>query len=615
MSESSTLILLPLIPLLGAVSCWIPMLPVTLVRWIASGVCLCAFGVALSLFPSASDIPTPLAVTVFEWVKVGGLSLNFRFELTPLTAVMTLLVTGVGTLIHIYSIGYISSESDIRRFFSYLNLFIFFMLVLVLSTSLPILFFGWEGVGLASYLLVGFWYSNEEFAKAGMKAFIVNRVGDVCFIAGMLFLWTTCQALDFDSLARVDQTIADEVFPIVAVLLFLAVSAKSAQFPLYVWLPDAMAGPTPVSALIHAATMVTAGVFLMARVPFIFDTAEELQWLFCLTALITSLGAATIAVVVTDIKKVLAYSTISQLGFMVAAAAAGAYSIAIFHVVTHACFKAALFLSAGSVIHGTGGEQDMSRLGGLKSRGFMPITMIVYGVSAAALVALFPLAGFYSKHAVIEVVGDRFGFTASLFLTVVSVLTAFYMTRSFLLTFFGSYRGDHHVHESPMVMLIPMVLLGVASCLAGFMLEEPLVSFLSSDKHSAHHTYDLLSGLLASWPGILGIGFGILYYRLLGYERLSSIGTSLGLLSRVPSRLFYVDELYHLLIVRPFDRFSHVSSAIVDKYVIDGIVEGLGISVLSCGELVRSMYSGVIGHYLVQMFIGFLFLLAFYLVF
>jgi NADH-quinone oxidoreductase subunit L len=420
----------------------------------------------------------------FDFMEVGTLRIPFAFLLDPLSLVMSLVVTGVGSLIHIYSVGYMAHDEGRVRFFSYLNLFTFFMLVLVLGANLPLLFVGWEGVGLCSYLLIGFWYKKDSASAAGLKAFIVNRIGDAGLILGMLVLFHSLGTLDlFEIVTTVDRR-APEPFglfgplTIAALLLFVGACGKSAQVPLHVWLPDAMEGPTPVSALIHAATMVTAGVYLVTRLAPLFAMSATASMVVAVVGTVTAILAAWVALVQTDIKKVLAYSTVSQLGFMFLAAGVGAYPFAIFHLVTHAFFKALLFLGSGSVIHAMSGEQDMRKMGGLAKK--IPWTFGTFLIGTLAIAGIPPLAGFFSKD---EILGAALGshqnvlFGIGLF---TAALTAFYMTRLLVLTFLGEFRGEHevghHVHESPATMLVPLVLLAVGSAVGGFLPVPELVT-------------------------------------------------------------------------------------------------------------------------------------------
>src|SRR5678815_2378297 len=414
------------------------------VSFVGCGLPIIAFGVALQcLADLTAREGTPLVETAYAWTIIGGRSFEIAFYFDRLTAVMALIVTGVGSLIHIYSMGYMKDDASYARYFAYLNLFLFFMLMLVLGKSLLVLFVGWEGVGLASYLLIGFWFEDADKARAGKKAFITNRIGDAGFLLGMFVLFEAFGTLDMDVIngAFLGGPISAVSASLVGILLFIGATGKSAQIPLHVWLPDAMAGPTPVSALIHAATMVTAGVYLVARMSGIYLHAAEASAIVAAIGATTALFAATIAIVQTDIKKVLAYSTISQLGFMFVALGVGAYGVAIFHLYTHAFFKACLFLGAGSVIHALGGEQDIRKMGGLARR--IPITFVTFAVATAAIAGIPPLAGFFSKDEILW-----FAFASSrggspllyLVAAATALLTSFYMFRLLWLTFFGASR-------------------------------------------------------------------------------------------------------------------------------------------------------------------------------
>ncbi len=419
---------------------------------------------------------SPRLEFAYTWAVIGDNRFEVAFYFDRLSAVMTLIVTGVGSLIHFYSTGYMKEDKSYARYFSYLNLFLFFMLLLVLGRSLLVLFVGWEGVGLASYLLIGFWFEDPDKARAGKKAFITNRIGDAGFLLGMFLLYTTLGTLDMD---RINAAFAGPTLPavsasLVGILLFIGASGKSAQIPLHVWLPDAMAGPTPVSALIHAATMVTAGVYLIARLSGIYLHAPEASAVIATIGAMTAFFAATVAITQTDIKKVLAYSTISQLGFMFVALGVGAYSVAIFHLYTHAFFKACLFLGAGSVIHALGGEQDVRRMGGLARR--IPVTFVTFAIATAAIAGIPPLSGFFSKDEILwYAFASSRGGSPLLFAVcaLTALLTAFYMFRLLWLTFFGRSRmsaeTEHHVHESPPSMTSVLAVLAALAAIGGFL--------------------------------------------------------------------------------------------------------------------------------------------------
>ncbi len=400
-----------------------------------------SFVITLYLFANASQ--EPVVINLFDWISIQRFDISFGFLIDQLSILWLLFVTGIGSLIHLYSISYMHDDEKMHSFFAYLNLFIFFMITLVIGSNLLMMFIGWEGVGLCSYLLIGFWYKNQNYNDAAKKAFIMNRIGDLGFLIGIFIVGSLFNTIDFTTLKTVitsAKDINDFWIAVAALALFIGATGKSAQIPLYTWLPDAMAGPTPVSALIHAATMVTAGIFMLTRLNFLFDMAPSVQNIIAIVGACTALVAATIALVQNDIKKVLAYSTVSQLGLMFLALGLGAYEVAVFHVITHAFFKACLFLGSGSVIHGLHGEQDMRKMGGLKKA--MPITFWTMLIASLAIAGIFPLAGFWSKD---EILMTAFNHSNNKALWVIgsiaSIMTAFYMFRLMYLTFFNSFRG------------------------------------------------------------------------------------------------------------------------------------------------------------------------------
>jgi len=553
---------------------------------------LIAAGSVASLLAGGSK---PLIDTAFTWAVIGGQSFEIAFYLDRLSAVMVLIVTGVGSLIHIYSTGYMHDDESYARFFAYLNLFLFFMLLLVLGRSLLVLFVGWEGVGLASYLLIGFWFEDPEKAAAGKKAFITNRVGDAGFLLGMFLLFFACGTLDMD---RINATFAGGVpagvsASLIGVLLFIGATGKSAQLPLHVWLPDAMAGPTPVSALIHAATMVTAGVYLVARMSGIFVHAEFASTVVATVGVLTAFFAATVALVQTDIKRVLAYSTISQLGFMFLAAGVGAYGVAIFHVVTHAFFKACLFLGAGSVIHAMSGEQDIRRMGALAKK--IPITFATFAVSTAAIAGLPPLSGFFSKDEILWFAyGSSFGGSPWLLIlaSATALLTAFYMFRLLWLTFFGPPRMDeevaHHIHESPWSMTGVLIVLALLAAFGGFFsiphFLEPMLP-LPAIRPAAQAFHGPLV-----WIAIgLGVGGLLLAAYFYGNDaaRATRLKPSFEPVHRLLSGKYYIDELYEAVLGRPLTWISEkIFLRVGDRFLIDGSLDGLAaLAQRSAGRL------------------------------
>jgi len=526
----------------------------------------------------------PLTETAYAWAVVGQDSLEISFWFDRLTAVMALIVTGVGTLIHIYSIGYMHEDKSYARYFAYLNLFLFFMLLLVLGRSLLVLFVGWEGVGLASYLLIGFWFGDMEKAAAGKKAFIFNRIGDAGFLLGMFVAYSALGTLDMPQInaAFTGATVPAVSASLVGILLFIGATGKSAQIPLYVWLPDAMAGPTPVSALIHAATMVTAGIYLVARMSGVYLHAPEASAVIAAVGAMTALVAATIAIAQDDIKKVLAYSTVSQLGFMFAALGVGAFGVAVFHVYTHAFFKACLFLGAGSVIHAMSGEQDIQKMGGLARK--IPVTFVTFAVATAAIAGIPPLAGFFSKDEILwyTLASDRGG-SVLLFavMAFTALLTAFYMFRLLWLTFFGKPRMlkdvEHHIHESPPSMTGVLMILALFSAIGGFLsiphFLEPMLPLPGVRPGMGAFHYWVVGGSIA----IAAAGLALAAWYFAGdASRAARVKQSFAGLYKVLSNKYYVDEFYDLVIGRPVHWISDVVFLkLGDRLIIDGTLDGL----------------------------------------
>ena len=567
---------------------------------VGCGLPLLAFVLALRmLFALQAGGYAPIVEPFYRWTTVGDSVFEISFYFDRLSAVMALIVTGVGSLIHVYSVGYMAHDKSYGRFFAYLNLFLFFMLLLVLGRSLLVLFVGWEGVGLASYLLIGFWFDDLANARAGKKAFITNRVGDAGFLLGMFLIYQALGTLDMD---RVNAAFALSAgaapalsASLVGVLLFIGATGKSAQIPLHVWLPDAMAGPTPVSALIHAATMVTAGVYLVARLSGVYLQAPEASALMAAIGVATAFFAASVAMVQTDIKKVLAYSTISQLGFMFLALGVGAYGVAIFHLMTHAFFKACLFLGAGSVIHALGGEQDMRRMGGLARR--IPLTFATFAIATAAIAGIPPLAGFFSKD---EILWYAFasGRGGSPLLWAVAALTAlmtaFYMFRLLWLTFLGRSRMteqvEHHVHESPLSMTGGLMLLALLSAVGGFIalphFLEPELPLPAVDEHlHAFETPLLVISIVLALAGLFGARF--VYGG--GAARAEALAARFAGLHRWLFAKYYVDELYERVIGRPLVWISdHVFLRLGDRFLLDGTLHLLaGVGRFGAGLLGR----------------------------
>ncbi|MEP7260968.1 MAG: NADH-quinone oxidoreductase subunit L [Usitatibacter sp.] len=555
------------------------------VTMVGCGLPIAAFALAVKCFLDLGPGGNLLLIDIaYTWFSAGKESFEIAFYFDRLSAVMALIVTGVGSLIHVYSTGYMKDDRSYARYFAYLNLFLFFMLMLVLGRSLLVLFVGWEGVGLASYLLIGFWFEDPEKAAAGKKAFITNRIGDAGFLLGMFLIYTTVGTLDMDRInAAFMATPAPMVSAsLVGILLFFGACGKSAQIPLHVWLPDAMAGPTPVSALIHAATMVTAGVYLVARMSGIYLHAPEASAVIAAVGLATAFFAATIAVVQTDIKKVLAYSTISQLGFMFLALGVGAYGAAVFHLYTHAFFKACLFLGAGSVIHAMSGEQDIRKMGGLAKK--IPVTFWTFAIATAAIAGIPPLAGFFSKDEIVWfALASGRGGSALLFAVaaVTALLTSFYMFRLLWLTFFGASRmtkeAEHHVHESPPSMTGVLVVLAGLSTVGGFLSiphflerELPLPAVKEGFEHYEH--FVVAASIAIALAGLAGAA----WFFGSGAARAERVRLAFPTLHRVLLGKYYVDEAYQAWIGKPLLWISErVFLRFGDQRLFDGTLHAL----------------------------------------
>jgi len=635
--HSQVLWLIPVFPLLGFLIAVAANNSHGLVKITSPLAVLASFAVALAsvLSLTGADEGARLYQHVYTWIVAGPFRADIAFRIDALSAVMVLIVTGVGFLIHVYSVGYMGHDHDCARFFAYLNLFMFSMLLLVLGDNLLVLFVGWEGVGLCSYLLIGFWYEKDENAAAGKKAFIVNRVGDMGFVLGLFLLtWSLAPAaggalsLDFAHVEAHAHTLAPATATVIALLLLVGAAGKSAQLPLYVWLPDAMAGPTPVSALIHAATMVTAGIYMIARLHVVFEMSPTALQVVATLGALTALFAATIALVQTDIKKVLAYSTVSQLGFMVLALGVGAFATAIFHVMTHAFFKALLFLGAGSVIHGMSGEQDVQKMGGLRTK--MPVTFWTFLVGTLAIAGAPGLAGFFSKDEILWHTWSSGHTVLWLIATITATLTAFYMFRLLFLTFFGDLRADHdvahHVHESPAVMTIPLVILAALSIVGGWVgLPEhwlwgnKLGEFLApvtGHPHAAEHAGMLGEGALMAIATTLAIAGATLAYVF--YIRLPGLPMVLSWRLRGIYELlrdkYRVDELYDAIIVTPYVWLSTMLWKVVDVQLIDGFVNGLAGAVAANGTLWRRAQTGNVQHYALAFLGGVVLILAYYVI-
>ena len=544
---------------------------------------LCAVAVVAGVL---SD-PTPREVIAYSWIFGGDLHVNFGFLIDPLTAVMLMVVTGVGFLIHVYSIGYMHGEDGFTRFFVYMNLFMVSMLLLVMGNNLLVLFIGWEGVGLCSYLLIGYYFNKVSAAKAATKAFVVNRIGDAGFLLAIFLVFVNFKTLDYLKVFENANQLSVEMATAITLCLLVGAIGKSAQIPLYTWLPDAMEGPTPVSALIHAATMVTAGVYMVVRTHVLFDMAPVSLATVGIIGGLTALFAATIGLVQNDIKRVLAYSTVSQLGYMFLACGVGAYIAAIFHLVTHAFFKALLFLSAGAVIHSLEGEQDIRKMGGLSKK--IPVTHAVFLIGTLAIAGIPPLAGFWSKDEIMAHAFVHHHYVLYAFAAVGAFLTSFYMFRLTYVTFYGQSRVDpkveHHIHESPPVMTRPLIILAGLSVLGGFLGVPPehgwfhgfLESVATPVGAVAHEVgVGTLVGLMAAAIGIALGGWGLAHYLYAikpgtadaWSERFA--GAYRTLLNK-----YYVDELYDAVFVEPCKRLGQIWDWI-DQHVIDRFIRGIG---------------------------------------
>jgi NADH-quinone oxidoreductase subunit L len=615
--------LIPVFPLLGFVLNGLGrnVLPKFVIGALASLMVILSFAISLGIFLEFNGTAA-IIIPIFDWIKVGSLSIPFSFQIDQLSILMLLIITGIGSLIHIYSIGYMSHDAGFGKFFAYLNLFIFFMLLLVLGSNYIIMFIGWEGVGLCSYLLIGFWYSNGAFADAAKKAFIMNRIGDLGFLIGVFLIISTFGSATFGEIFTKAQNFSagDTTLTLITILLFIGATGKSAQLPLFTWLPDAMAGPTPVSALIHAATMVTAGIYMIARSNILFTLSPITLSIIAVIGLATAIIAAIIALTQTDIKKVLAYSTVSQLGYMFLGLGVGAYTGAFFHVLTHAFFKALLFLGAGSVIHAMSNEQDMRNMGGLRKK--LPVTFITMLLGTFAISGLPPFAGFFSKD---EILAHVYEHNKILWIIGVlgAMLTAFYMFRMMFLTFWGSFRGTseqkHHLHESPLSMTIPLIILAVLSVIGGFIGvpevlggQHWLASYLApifemstakmQEGALDHNTEYMLMGI-----SVLGVVIAI-FYATIRYVKKAHIpaldGENQSALAKLSYNKFYFDEIYTTIIQKPLDALSGFLFKVVDKQGIDGIVNGLGSGSQEAGKTFRLLQTGNVGFYIFAMVVG-----------
>ncbi len=625
--------LVPLLPLIGCLINGLGRnaLSKSLVGIIGSGVVFVSFCISVLVFLQVSKEGfTTQVVHYFDFIHVDKMNIPFEFEVDQLASLFLLIITGVGFLIHVYSISYMKDEtqSGFGRYFSYLNLFVFSMLILVLGGNYVIMYIGWEGVGLCSYLLIGFWFKDHANNDAGKKAFIMNRIGDVGFLLAVFWMISLFGTASYHELYNSGNGIiysftdinSPEIIGITLLLLVGAVG-KSAQIPLYTWLPDAMAGPTPVSALIHAATMVTAGIYMIARSNIMYSLAPASLAAVASVGLVTAIVAAIIALKQNDIKKVLAYSTVSQLGYMFLGLGVGAYSAAVFHVMTHAFFKALLFLAAGSVIHAMGGEQDITKMGGLGKK--MKITYATFFIACLAISGIPPFSGFFSKD---EILSATYAQSPLLYILGLggALLTAFYMFRLLGMTFKGKFRGtpgqEHHLHESPATMTVPLIILAVLSAIGGFIGIPELFAkngnkfgdflspvFARSKQLLPEHTVPHQT----EWILIIVSALLVIIVSIWAWNKFKNYAPSTeadNSFVKVIRNKFYIDEAYDMLFVKPYHSLGTFLNNVFDKKGIDGIVNGVGRSVNYGSRQLRLLQSGQVGSYLLLMVVGLLIL-------
>ncbi|MBY0245102.1 MAG: NADH-quinone oxidoreductase subunit L [Sphingobacteriaceae bacterium] len=619
--------LVPLLPLLGFLINGLGRnkFSKNTIGFVGSAVMFCAFVFSVGIFfaLSGSSVKSH-EVFLFDWISAGKLHIPMSFLVDPLSAVMLLIITGIGFLIHLYSVGYMHDDAGFGKFFSYLNLFIFFMLLLVLGSNYIVMFIGWEGVGLCSYLLIGFWYTNSAYASAAKKAFVMNRIGDLGFLLGVFLIFFFFGSVEYSKVFPLAaKTVSgNEIIVLITLFLFIGACGKSAQLPLFTWLPDAMAGPTPVSALIHAATMVTAGIYMIARSSILFDLAPLTQHVITIVGLSTAIIAAIIALTQTDIKKVLAYSTVSQLGYMFIGLGVGAYNGAFFHVITHAFFKALLFLCAGSVIHALHHQQDMRHMGGLRKK--LPITFLTMLIGTIAIAGLPPFSGFFSKDEILAHLyqTNKFYWGIALF---GALLTAFYMFRMLFLTFYGKYRGSHHaeekIHESPKSMTIPLVVLAVLSAIGGLInvpevlggsscLAKWLSPVVAQHKITLHHTEEYVLMAISVVGVLISIAFAYQKYVKKHHVPVADEAHR-PFVAKVSYHKFYLDELYEMLFTKPLNVISEFLYRIVDTKIIDGLVNAFGVGATEGSKVLRLLQSGNVGFYILMMVFGIISLLLY----
>ncbi|MFT3933096.1 MAG: NADH-quinone oxidoreductase subunit L [Chitinophagaceae bacterium] len=626
---SKLVFLVPLFPLLGFLINGLlrKQLSKSATGIIGSGAILASFIVSLVLFFDVKGGKTGVA-QLFDFISFDKIHIPFAFQVDQLSSLFLLVITGVGFLIHLYSTAYMHEEEPphFARYFSYLNLFVFSMLLLVLGANYVIMFIGWEGVGLCSYLLIGFWFKNNDYNNAARKAFVMNRIGDLGFLLAIFYLLAKIGSVTYTNVFEHAHELSVPTVTIITLLLFVGATGKSAQIPLYTWLPDAMAGPTPVSALIHAATMVTAGIYMIARSNILYTMAPVSQHVVAVIGLATALLAATIALKQNDIKKVLAYSTVSQLGYMFLGLGVGAYTGAVFHVMTHAFFKALLFLGAGSVIHAMHHEQDIRNMGGLKK--YLPITHITFLLGCIAIAGIPPFSGFFSKDEILAA-----AYESNKIYWVIGVLTAamtaFYMFRLYATTFRGSFRGtheqEHHLHESPAAMTIPLVILAILACVAGFV---GIPEVFAKDAHALEHflspifegSYKLKMHEPADHGTeimLMGVSVGLaliaIIYAWNKFSKEPDMEEATGF-GKVLANKWYVDELYDAIVVKPLNALGKFLDNAIEKSGIDWLVNGIGKGVQYGSRQLRLIQSGQVGSYVLLMIAGMiiLFVLQFF---
>lgn len=609
--------LVPLFPLLGFLinGLFRKSLSKSATGVISCGVILTSFIISILLFIDVKNNGSSV-VSYFNFINTDSFKIPFAFQIDQLSSIFLLIITGIGFLIHIYSTSYMHEEPSehFARYFSYLNLFIFSMLLLVLGANYVIMFIGWEGVGLCSYLLIGFWFKNNNYNYAAKKAFVMNRIGDLGFLLAIFWILARLGTVNYSDVFSHANLLSSVDITWITILLFIGATGKSAQIPLYTWLPDAMAGPTPVSALIHAATMVTAGIYMIARSNILYTLAPFTQSIIAIIGLATAILAATIALKQNDIKKVLAYSTISQLGYMFLGLGVGAYTASVFHVMTHAFFKALLFLGAGSVIHAMGGEQDMRKMGALKK--YMPVTNITFLIGCIAIAGIPPFSGFFSKD---EILSAALAKNSILYYIGVggALLTAFYMFRLYALTFMGTFRGTdeqhHHLHESPVLITIPLIVLALLSFAGGFInipevfakdannLEKFLAPIFAQSTaiqkaKPVSSSQELMYMTVSTILILLTIFFAVNQYKK--YQNKNEEATGF---AKVLENKWYVDELYDAVIIKPLDSFSIFLKNVVEKSGIDGLINGVGKFVKYSSRQLRLLQSGQVGNYILFM--------------